>query len=364
MSGALRATIDLDALERNLGTLSRTSGESKLLAVIKANAYGHGALACAARLEPLVQCGGFAVARVGEALQLREAGIRASVLVLGGPASPAELEASIESRLTVTVHDWQQVEWIEAARSPVSAGRLDTWVKLDTGMHRLGFAGEQFGAVYERLTNAKVVRDVPVVMTHLANADDLEDPSTTDQLQRFFSWTKGWDGEVSIANSAGVLGCPGARAGWVRPGLSLYGISPFLSGEGGALGLVPVMTLRTRLLAVKTIDRGAPVGYGGTWRAPERMPIGIAAVGYADGYPRGEASTPVLVSGRETVTVGRVSMDLTALDLRAVPSARVGDEVTLWGEGMPVERVARPHGRIPYELLVGLGNRVVREPVG
>ncbi len=361
MTVALRATIDLGALERNLIMLSGKMGDAKVLAVVKADAYGHGVRACAARLALLPQCAGFAVARVGEGVHLRNAGITLPVVVLGGPAAPDELEVCVEHRLTVAVHDWAQVAWLEAA---VPSHRLDVWVKLDSGMHRLGFHGDDLASVASRLERAPAVREVPVVMTHLANADDLEDPATPSQLDRFSAWTADFRGERSIANSAGVLGWPDARGDWVRPGLSLYGISPFLTGEGHALGLAPVMTLRTRLIAVKTIEAGAPVGYSGTWRAPERMPIGVAAVGYADGYPRGAAPTPVLVGDRPAATVGRVSMDLTAIDLRGIVQAKVGSEVTLWGAELPVERVARPHGRIPYELVVGLGARAAREYVG
>lgn len=356
------ATVDLGALELNLQLLARAAGGAKLMAVVKANAYGHGASRCGLRLARCEECSGLAVARVSEALQLREAGVEIPVLVLGGCGQPEDLQLCSAHKIAVVVHDWTHVDLLE---SVVVTNPLKVWVKLDTGMHRLGFSGHELSFVLERLAAAVTVDEVSCVMTHLANADDLDDETTAKQLAQFQQWTNGWPGERSIANSAGLLGWPGAIGTYVRPGLALYGISPFLEGVGSSLGLRPVMTLRTRLIAIKEVERGARVGYGGTWRAPTRMRIGVAAVGYADGYPRGAVGpAALLVEDSITSVVGRVSMDLTAVDLRSAPEATVGSPVTIWGEGLPVEGLAAATGRIPYELVAGLGRRVEYDYVG
>jgi len=233
------------------------------------------------------------------------------------------------------------------------------WLKIDTGMHRLGFAPEAAAAAYARLRDCRAVAGPPRLMTHLANADDRADAYTEDQLARFDTATADLTGPRSIANSAGLLGWSAAQRDWVRPGIMLYGVSPFSDTEAGALGLRPVMTLHSELIAVNHYRRGDAIGYGGTWACPEDMPVGVVGIGYGDGYPRHAVSgTPVLLNGRTVELVGRVSMDMICVDLRTQPRARVGDPVVLWGQGLPVEVVADHASTIGYELLCSVTQRV------
>lgn len=357
----MRASVDLDALTANLARLRQAAGGQRVLAVVKANAYGHGLLTCAGALAaPGAGSAGLAVARLTEAVQLREAGVGGRVVVLGGCTEPRELPVFAEHSAELVVQGAEQVRWLECAPPVV---RVKVWLKVDSGMNRLGVLPGQVRALWQRLAECPRVLDRPRLMTHLANADDRDDPYTLEQVRAFDACVGDLPGERSIANSAGVLGFPQTRADWVRPGIALYGISPFSRGTGVELGLRPVMTLVTRLLSVKEIPAGVPVGYGGIWRSPESMRIGVAAIGYADGYPRSApAGTPVLVEGARAKVVGRVSMDLLTVDLRGIPAARVGSEVVVWGGELPVEEVARAIECSPYELVAGLGRRVEYPP--
>jgi len=360
------ARIDHGALVHNLDVVRRLAPHSRIWAVIKADAYGHGLVAVARTLHA---ADGLAVARVGEAIALREAGIDRPLLVLEGPGSEEELMAAVRHRIQLAVHWPGQLAWIEGYAGPNGrgAGREDgreplgLWLKVDTGMHRLGFAPDVVPQALARLESCRAVR-VAGLMTHLANADTPEDPLSEEQCRRLSRLVAGRDLALSIGNSAGILAVPAARTHWVRPGIMLYGASPLAGHTASELGLRPVMTLTTQLIAVQHLRRGAAVGYGGTWRCPEAMPVGVAAVGYADGYPRHTPTgTPVLVRGRPCPLVGRVSMDMIHLDLRPVPDARPGDAVTLWGEGLPVDLVAERAGTIAYELLCRVTPRVPRE---
>ena len=258
------------------------------------------------------------------------------------------------------VHAPEQVELLRArpAGPPV---RL--WVKVDTGMHRLGFSPADFPEVWRELAALSGVARPLHAMSHFASADEPDGAASPEQIARFDEAlaSVAETPPASLANSAGVLAVPAAHRDWVRPGVMLYGASPMPGGRADDHGLRPVMTLTAPLVAVKTVGCGSPVGYGGTWTAPETMPLGIAAIGYADGYPRHLPSgTAVLVRGRRAALAGRVSMDLIAIDLRGCPDARPGDPVTLWGDGLPVEEIAEAAGTIPYELLARLGPRVER----
>ncbi len=347
------ARIDRDALLNNLGVVRREAPQSRVWAVIKADAYGHGMVPAALSLHA---ADGLAVARVGEALDLREAGIDRPLLVLEGAASPEELQAAVCLGIQVAVHREGQVAWVEGADSLNGASPLGVWVKVDTGMHRLGLEPD-------RLARCPGVR-VLGLMTHLANADDPKDPLSAAQCARLHRVAADTGLPLSIGNSAGILAIPESRADWVRPGIMLYGASPFHDRSAASLGLQPVMTLVTQLIAVQRLKRGDAVGYGQTWACPEAMPVGIAAVGYADGYPRHAPSgTPALVRGVRCPLIGRVSMDMIHLDLRPLPDARPGDPVTLWGRGLPVDEVAARAGTISYELLCRVTPRVPREPV-
>jgi alanine racemase len=236
---------------------------------------------------------------------------------------------------------------------------VSVWLKVDSGMNRLGFPLDQARDSWQRLSAAQAVRGSVRLMTHLACADDTNSPRTQQQLKAFAEATAGIDVERSIANSAGILAWPDSHADWVRPGILLYGVSPFADRHGAQEGLLPVMTMRTELIAIRQLQKGETVGYGGNWVAPEALTIGIAAIGYGDGYPRHAPNgTPVLVKGQPASLVGRVSMDMIAVDLRTVPDVSVGDPVLLWGAALPVERVAQAAGTIPYELLCGVTQRV------
>jgi alanine racemase len=348
-----QALINLDALRHNLGRARAAAPGSRVMAVIKANGYGHGLLRVAAALR---DADALAVARVGEGVQLRDAGSHMRVVVLEGCFDEHELAEAAGRNLDLVFHQPEQVRLLQLARAP-HAPRC--WLKVDTGMHRLGFDLDTAADAYAALVQAARGERRPGLMTHLANADDLADPYTREQLASFRPLAKRLGATVSISNSAGVLGWPEAHGDWVRPGLMLYGASPFIGGRGAKHGLRPVMTLRSRLIAINQYRAGDRIGYGGSYRCPEAMPVGVVAVGYGDGYPRhARSGTPVLVAGCRAPLVGRVSMDMISVDLRGVPGARVGDPAVLWGEGLPIEEIAEWADTIPYQLTCGITPRV------
>lgn len=352
MTRPVRARVGLDALRSNLELARRAAPHSRVLAVVKANAYGHGLVPVARALAP---ADAFGVAGVEEALVLRQAGIEKPIVLLEGFFHAAELDEVLRHELSLVIHAPHQVEALATAGLPAP---VRVWIKLDTGMHRLGFAPAELDAVRARLQAVAGVEPAGL-MTHFACADDRNDPATRRQLECFSEAARGLEGEHSLANSAALLGWPESHADWVRPGLMLYGISPFLDDTAADQGLTPAMTLETELIAIRECAAGEAVGYGGAWVCPEPMPVGVAAIGYGDGYPRhAPDGTPVLVDGRSTQLIGRVSMDMITLDLRGLPEARVGSRVTLWGEGLPVERIARAAGTIPYELVCAVTARV------
>jgi alanine racemase len=348
-----RALIDHSALRHNLLIVRRHAPESRIWAVIKANGYGHGMLQVGASLE---LADGLAVARVEEGVRLREAGISRPILVLEGALYEWELALAHRHRLELALHRPGQVALLKQTSV---AGPLRLWVKVDTGMHRLGFDPEQVPALLAQLDANPRVDGTPGLMTHLANADDTRNPLTRLQCERLRGLDPTGQYRLSIGNSAGILAFPPSRTQWVRPGIMLYGASPFVDRTAADLGLRPVMTLQTRVIAVRSLRRGDAVGYGGTYVCPEDMPVGAAAIGYGDGYPRHAPSgTPVLVNGKQVPLVGRVSMDMINVDLRAAPATAVGDTLTLWGEGLPVDDIAQRAGTISYELLCHVTARV------
>lgn len=356
MTRAAQACIDLQALRHNLRRVRQTAPHSRVAAVIKANAYGHGLIRVARALE---DADAFGVANLDEALALREAGVTAPVVVLQGVVDAAELQQAARRNLEVVVHHRGQLEMLERTRL---AAPLPVWLKVDTGMHRLGFPPEAMGDAWQRLTACAWVARPLRVMTHLSDAEQRSGEVTRGQLHRFHGAHGALACELSIANSAALLAVPETRVDWVRPGLMLYGASPFTDSVGRDEDLRPAMTLKTRLIAVNRLKRGDCVGYGGSWACPEDMAVGVAAVGYGDGYPRhAPTGTPVLVNGVRAPLIGRVSMDMICVDLRGQPQARVDDPVVLWGDGLPVEEVARHAATIPYELLCRVSQRVKME---
>lgn len=353
MTRPTRALIDIEALRANLRRVRAAAPGSRVLAVIKANGYGHGLVRSASALR---EADGFGVVSVEEGVVLREAGAAHPIVLLEGFFEPAELPEIARHRLSVVVHDERQLRILERTSLPRP---LTVWLKVDTGMHRLGFAPGQVQEAWRRLSNCASVAPRIRLMTHLACADEPETPTTAEQLRLFAEATAGLQGERSIANSAAILRLPGAHADWVRPGIMLYGASPFAGTVAADEGLRPAMSFMSRIIAVNHLRRGERVGYGGTWVCPEDMPVGVVAVGYGDGYPRNIApNTSVWLRGRRAAIVGRVCMDMLCVDLRGFPDAGVGDEVELWGPNLSVEEVARSASTIPYELLCGVAPRV------
>ncbi len=348
------ATIDTAALRHNLQAARRRAPGSRVMAVVKANAYGHGLVTVA---HALGEADAFAVARVDEGLCLRQAGITRPVVLLEGVFEREQLDAAAAHRFELVVHIEEQIELLRAA--PAGC-QFDVWLKLDTGMNRLGLKGAAFAAAHAALVRVPAVRQPVRLMTHLAAADDKADPANPVQLARFRAATEGMSGPRSLANSAAMLNFPQALADWVRPGLLLYGVSPLGGATGADLGLQPVMTLHSRIIGLKDVLAGERVGYGGAWTAGRPTRLAIAAVGYGDGYPRSLPSgAPVLVGGAHAPLAGRVSMDMIGIDVTDLPrAAQLGDPVVLWGPGLPVERIAALAGTIPYELLCGISQRV------
>jgi alanine racemase len=351
MPRPISVRIDRDALLHNyLLAKARVPG-SRAWAVIKANAYGHGLLTAADALADTAD--GFALLDLEEAVALREAGIRQPILLLEGFFTVEDLELVAEHRLSLVVHRLDQLQLLRQVGLPL---RVPVYVKFNTGMNRLGFRPEQLAALRDELAKNQAVSEV-TLMSHFAEADG--ERGIDWQLQRFRAMAGEWRGPVSLANSAAILRHPQAGRDWVRPGIMLYGASPFADESAESLGLRPVMTLTSEILAVQTIAAGERVGYGGLFTAEREMRVGVVACGYADGYPRhAPTGTPVLVGGRRTRTLGRVSMDMLMVDLTDLREAGVGTPVTLWGEGLPADEVATAAGTISYELFCALARRV------
>ncbi len=355
MSRTVLAEIDLTALKYNLNRVRELAPECPVAVVVKADGYGHGLGRVAQALSTADAC---AVASIDEALLVRETGFTRPVILLEGFFDSSELKVIASQRFTAVIHHEWQLRALEQAELTAP---IKVWLKVDSGMHRLGFPPEKSAEVWQRLSTCANVVEPIIPMTHLANADDRDDQTTVQQLTRFDAVTTGVSAECSIANSAAILGWPQARRGWLRPGIMLYGVSPFVTGSGETCQLQPVMTLRSALIAVNHHKRGDPVGYGGSWNCPEDMPVGVVAIGYGDGYPRhARPGTPVLLNGKMVPLIGRVSMDMISVDLRSQPQAGIGDPVILWGRGLPVEFIAEHAATIAYELLCGVTRSRVR----
>lgn len=362
----IRAIIRTSALQHNLAVVRRHAGRSRTWAVVKADAYGHGLARLLTTLAAPVPSGtdGLALLEFDAAAWLRDARIDRPILMLEGFFSGDELVACSELRLNPVVHSEEQIRMIESARL---SAPIDVHFKLNTGMNRLGFAPAAAVAAFQRLRGSGNVRNITLMM-HFADADG---PTGISSQMSAFSQTLESMPDArglpcSCANSAGILRFPESHADWVRPGIMLYGCTPFADEpDNGAasLGLQPVMTLASRIIAVQDLKAGERIGYGGIFTAGHAMRIGIVAVGYADGYPRhapggNERGTPVLVGGQRTRTVGRVSMDMIYVDLTDLPESGVGSDVILWGDGLSADEVAGAAGTVSYELLCALAPRV------
>lgn len=344
----VRALIDLDALRHNYRLARELSG-AKALAVVKADAYGHGAVRCAQALE--AEADGFAVACIEEALELRYAGIRQPILLLEGFFEAGELSLIDQHQLWCVVHSAWQIEAIEQARL---SRPLRVWLKLDSGMHRVGLHPAEYRDAHARLLASGKVETI-VLMSHFARADELDCPRSTEQLEVFQQARGELQAEVSLRNSPAILGWPQMPSDWVRPGIMLYGATPFEQGQEQAARLKPVMTLESKIISVRELPAGEPVGYGARFVAERPTRVGVVAMGYADGYPRHAATgTPVMVDGVRTRLIGRVSMDMLTVDLTDLPLAGLGSRAELWGEKVLASEVAYGCGSIPYQLFCNL----------
>lgn len=353
MSRPTKVTINLTALQHNLNKVRQFAPKSKVLAVLKANGYGHG-LARVARA--LSDADAFGVCCIEEALELRSVGVEKAILLMEGFFNADELATIVAHRFETVIHHWPQVLALEQA---TLTAPIRVWLKLDSGMHRLGFPPSEFLSAWQRLQRCPNVQQPPLLMTHFASSDELMNSATDTQLLCFSEIVKNLPGQRSLANSAAILARPQTHFDWIRAGIMLYGISPFSDRIGQDYDLQPAMTLSSELIAIHPIKQGERVGYGGIWQCPQDMLVGVVAVGYGDGYPRvAKSCTPVLVNGKIVPLVGRVSMDMLTVDLRTQPQAQVGDRVVLWGEGLPIEKVAACADTIAYELVCGISKRV------
>ena len=343
-----QALIDLAALRHNYQLARQCSG-GKALAVVKADAYGHGAVICAQALQ--AEADGFAVACIEEALELRAAGITQPILLLEGFFEASELALIDQHQLWCVVHSLWQLDAIEQARLNRP---LQVWLKLDSGMHRVGLFPEQYQAAYQRLQASGKV-DKIVLMSHFARADELDCARTEEQLAVFNTAREGLQAEVSLRNSPAILGWPQVPSDWVRPGIMLYGATPFEQAQALAAQLKPVMTLQSKIIGVRELPVGEPVGYAARFVAERPTRVGVVAMGYADGYPRhAPTGTPVAVDGQLTRIIGRVSMDMLCIDLTDVPQAGLGSTVELWGKNILASDVAIAAGTIPYQIFCNL----------
>jgi alanine racemase len=349
MARPIQARIDLSALENNL-QVARQATASRLMSVIKADGYGHGLLHAA---EALAATDGYALLDIQDAVRLREAGFRQTILLLEGFFGAEDLVSIAEFDFTCVIHSAWQLAMLGAYPG---SGKLDVWLKVNSGMNRLGFAPQQVAQMMEQLRRHRAVRDI-TLMTHFANADDAR--GVAEPLALFNDLAASHRVARSLANSAALLRYPATHADWVRPGIMLYGASPFAEVSAQQLGLKPAMTLSSRIIATQELRAGDEVGYGALFRAEHDMRIGVVACGYADGYPRHAPNgTPILVDGQHAMTLGRVSMDMLYVDLSTLPQADVGSRVVLWGAGLPIEEVARAAGTVSYELMCALSKRV------
>lgn len=348
MTRPAQALIDLDALRANY-QLARGRHGHRAFAVMKANAYGHGAVECARALSGVAD--GYAVAFLEEALVLRAAGLRHPILILEGVFDAAELRLAQREALWVVVHHEEQLRLIEAeaVRDPATPP-LRPWLKVDSGMHRAGFAPQDVASAYARLSQVAGVADI-AFMSHFARADEPAQATTAEQIAAFELATTGLPGERSLCNSAGVLAWPAAYRQWARPGIMLYGAAPGLSANLHP-ALRPVMTLHSRVFAVRHLEPGQALGYGGRFVAQRPTRVGLVALGYADGYPRcAPDGAPVRIDGQPGALIGRVSMDMLTVDLTALPQAGIGSDVQFWGPDLPIDTVADACGAFSYEML-------------
>lgn len=352
MSRPTFAILSTKNLLHNLSVIKNLIKPAKIIAMVKANAYGHGIRSVALRLNEQVDL--FGVASIDEALALRKVGIKTPILLMQGVFEPNELLIASTERFHVVFHNKEQIEFLKKSYLPIP---LQAWIKVNTGMGRLGFNSEEVDFFYKELLKCQT--ESVKILSHFSCSEDLKSPFNKKQINLFEQLAKHINTEYSLCNSGGIFHFPDTYYHYVRPGISLYGVSPIKDKIGADLNLKPVMTLQTSITAVKMLKKGDYIGYGARYRCPEDMPIGIVAFGYGDGYPiTAKDGTPVLVNNTLCSLVGRVSMDMMTVDLRACPSTQVGDPVILWGDQLPIERVATYTMTIPWEMLTSIQHRV------
>ena len=353
MLNTTSALIDLAALRNNLAVIRAQCPDSKILAMVKADAYGHGLLPIA---RALIDADGFAVARLDEALQLRAAGIEQRILLLGTLLDADDLRLCSSKNIDITIHDLATAKQV-AESAPQHPLRV--WLKLDSGMHRLGLLPEEFKAAERLLKHQPGVLEL-LHMTHFSSAEDLDSDATANQLREFSSVRTDSDSAASLANSAALIARPQTRAQWVRPGIMLSGMNPL--GARFPLPLQPVMTLQAKVLALRSIKKGEAVGYNRTWIAQRNSVIATVGIGYGDGYPRHAGNgTPVSINGEIAPLVGRVSMDSITVDVTDLKPVQAGDDAILWGPQLSAALIAEHAGTISYELFTAIGHRVPRQ---
>lgn len=344
----IKAEIDLVALEHNCQIAQKMAPNSKQLAMVKANAYGHGLVPVATTLAPYVS--GFGVARLSEALQLHKLNLGRDIILMSGFLTQEELTTCSELGFTPVIHHQHQIKLLQQAQLPYP---LKIWLKIDTGMGRLGFKLHETPVIYQQLAQMTYIAHPIGIMSHCPNADTNRQPTANQQYQLLTDVIQELPVERSLVNSAALLsGKKTLSMEWIRPGIMLYGASPFDHLSAANLNLKPVMTLKSKIIAINHLQAGDTVGYGSEWVCPEAMPVGVVAIGYGDGYPQpNHAQTPIIIKDQKASIIGRISMDMLTVDLRAIDKVKVGDEVTLWGQGLPIETIAEAADTIAYDLM-------------
>lgn len=348
-----KAVIDLDALRHNFQTIQSIASNSKVIAVVKADAYGHGLVHIAKALPDAEM---FAVATPAEAYSLRRAGVKQPILLLEGFFEAKELPKIVKNDLELVVHHSAQLDALAKLNTEQT---INVWLKIDSGMNRLGFKLHELPEVEKALASIDCINKSVKLMSHFATADDPDDSFTEQQIRTFLDTTKHLVWDKSMANSAGILDSKGAHFDWVRPGLILYGCSPMLDTTGADYNLKPVMSFESQIMSIKDLKKGESTGYGRHWFAEKDTVIALVAVGYGDGYPRhAKNGTPVWINGRTVPLVGRVSMDMLAVEIGPDYADKIGDRAVLWGKELPAEIVAAHADTIPYTLSCGVTGRV------
>jgi alanine racemase len=354
MSRAALAILSTENLLHNLEVIQRTAPQSRVIAMIKANGYGHGLRSTAMRLEKYVHS--FGVASIDEALALRKVNIKIPITLMEGVFEPNELLIAACENFHVVFHEQSQLEWIKTASLPCP---LTAWLKVDTGMGRLGFTLDRAQDAYIQLSAHPQINQPIGIMSHFACSDEIDHPLNQNQINNFTNFIAGKPGIKSFCNSAAIFSFQDHQYDVVRPGLALYGVSPIPTISAEQLGLKPVMTLQTRLMAVRDVHKGSSLGYGARFICPNDMRVGVIAMGYGDGYPRtARDGTPILVNGIRCPLVGRVSMDMITVDVTHCPNPQVNDPVVLWGNGLPIEEVSQYTAQCPYDMLTAMQSRV------